>query len=138
MLKSTVNLFERMNLPQQLEQDAMQLAEQQGISLEQFVLWAVAEKVGALRQQAGLGNVPEIAWSVGASGLPTPVIQGTRIRVQTIAIAHQHWQLSPNQIATEYDLTEAQVQSALAFYATHRVEIDRAIVAEQALEQAHV
>jgi hypothetical protein len=38
------------NIPQQLQQDATQFAQQQGISPEQFVLLAVAEKVGALRQ----------------------------------------------------------------------------------------
>jgi uncharacterized protein (DUF433 family) len=126
-----------MNLPQQLQQDATQFAQQQGISLEQFVLWAVAEKVGALKQQADLA-FPEIAMRLGASGVLTPVIKGTNIRVQTIAIAHTQWQQSPSKIATEYDLTETQVQNALAYYETHRTEIDAAIAAEQALEPAHV
>jgi uncharacterized protein (DUF433 family) len=126
-----------MNLPQQLQQDATQFAQQQGISLEQFVLWAVAEKVGALKQQADLA-FPEIAMRLGASGVLTPVIKGTNIRVQTIAIAHARWQQSPGKIAAEYDLTETQVQNALAYYETHRTEIDAAIAAEQALEPAHV
>jgi uncharacterized protein (DUF433 family) len=126
-----------MNLPQQLQQDATQFAQQQGISLEQFVLRAVAEKVGALKQQADLA-FPEIAMRLGASGVLTPVIKGTNIRVQTIAIAHTQWQQSPSKIATEYDLTETQVQNALAYYETHRTEIDAAIAAEQALEPAHV
>jgi hypothetical protein len=77
-----------MDLPQQLQQDEAQFAQQQGISLEQFVLWAVAEKVGALKQQADLQAFPEIAMRMGASRIPTPVIKGTNIRVQTIAIAH--------------------------------------------------
>jgi uncharacterized protein (DUF433 family) len=126
-----------MNLPQQLQQDATQFAQQQGISLEQFVLWAVAEKVGALKQQADLA-FPEIAMRLGASGVLTPIIKGTNIRVQTIAIAHTRWQQSPSKIADEYDLTETQVQNALAYYETHRTEIDAAIAAEQALEPAHV
>jgi uncharacterized protein (DUF433 family) len=124
-----------MNLPQQLQQDATQFAQQQGISLEQFVLWAVAEKVGALKQQADLA-FPEIAMRLGASGVLTPIIKGTNIRVQTIAIAHTRWQQSSSKIATEYDLTETQVQNALAFYEAHRTEIDAAIAAEQALEPA--
>jgi uncharacterized protein (DUF433 family) len=126
-----------MNLPQQLQQDATQFAQQQGISLEQFVLWAVAEKVGALKQQADLA-FPEITMRLGASGVLTPIIKGTNIRVQTIAIAHARWQQSPSKIATEYDLTETQVQNALAFYEAHRTEINAAIAAEQALEPAHV
>jgi uncharacterized protein (DUF433 family) len=126
-----------MNLPQQLQQDATQFAQQQGISLEQFVLWAVAEKVGALKQQADL-TFPEIAMRLGARGVLTPIIKGTNIRVQTIAIAHSRWQQSPSKIATEYDLTETQVQNALAYYETHRTEIDAAIAAEQALEPAHI
>jgi uncharacterized protein (DUF433 family) len=126
-----------MNLPQQLQQDATQFAQQQGISLEQFVLWAVAEKVGALKQQTDLA-FPEIAMRLGTSGVLTPIIKGTNIRVQTIAIGHTQWQQSPSKIATEYDLTETQVQNALAYYETHRTEIDAAIAAEQALEPAHV
>jgi uncharacterized protein (DUF433 family) len=125
-----------MNLPQQLQQDAAQFAQQQGISLEQFVLWAVTEKVGALKQQANLRDFPEIAIRSGASGIPTPVIKGTNIRVQTIAIANIWWQQPPSMIANEYDLTETQVQKALAFYEAHRTEIDAAIAAEQALEPA--
>jgi hypothetical protein len=39
-----------LNLPAELKKEAEQLAERQGISLNQFILWSVAEKVGALRQ----------------------------------------------------------------------------------------
>jgi uncharacterized protein (DUF433 family) len=74
----------------------------------------------------------------GTSGIPTPVIRGTNIRVQTIAIAHTRWQQSASEIAEEYDLTETQVQSALEFYDTHRTEIDAAIALEQAIEAANV
>lgn len=127
-----------MNLPPQLQQEATQLAQQQGMSLEQFILWAVAEKVGVLKQQADQLAFPEIAICSGASGIPTPVIKGTKIRVQTLVTAHRRWQLSPSEIAKEYDLLETQVQSALTFYETHRAEIDAAIAVEQALEPAHV
>jgi uncharacterized protein (DUF433 family) len=47
------------------------------------------------------------------------------------------WGQSHEKIATDYDLTLAQVEEALAFYAAHRAEIDRAIEAEQTLEAAH-
>ena len=42
------------------------------------------------------------------------------------AIAAHQWELSPNQLAEEYGLTEAQVSDALGFYAAHQTEIDRA------------
>jgi hypothetical protein len=37
-----------LNLPAQLKQDAETWAARQGVSLNQFILWAVAEKVGSL------------------------------------------------------------------------------------------
>ncbi len=40
-----------LNLPQQLKQEAEAWAQRQGVSLNQFILWATAEKVGALSQQ---------------------------------------------------------------------------------------
>jgi uncharacterized protein (DUF433 family) len=126
-----------MNLPQQLQQDATQFAQQQGVSLDQFILWAVAEKVGKLKQQAERVSFPEIDMNVGASGVLVPVIKGTNIRVQTIAIASIRWQLPPSKIVEEYSLNESQVQSALSFYAAHRTEMDAAIAIEQALEASH-
>ena len=46
--------------------------------------------------------------------------------------------LTVEQIAAEYDLTESQVEEALAFYEAHRAEVDAALEAEQTLEEAHV
>jgi uncharacterized protein (DUF433 family) len=79
---------------------------------------------------------PHIIYRQGAAGQPTPVIRGTGIRVQTIAIAVQQWELTPARVAAEYDLTLAQVNDALAFYQAHRAEIDTAIMTEQDLEQS--
>lgn len=45
-----------LSLPVQLKQEAEMLATQQGVSLNQFILWAVAEKVGALSNKAALDN----------------------------------------------------------------------------------
>jgi hypothetical protein len=39
-----------LNLPGQLKQEAEKWAESQGVSLDEFILWAVAEKVGALKE----------------------------------------------------------------------------------------
>jgi uncharacterized protein (DUF433 family) len=67
--------------------------------------------------------------------LEFPRVPGTNIRIQTIAIAAQHWQWSVAQIADEYDLTEDQVKGALEFYAANRPAIDETIAAEQAAEE---
>ena len=40
-----------LNLPARLKHEAERWAANQGVSLNQFILWAVAEKVGALNQE---------------------------------------------------------------------------------------
>ena len=67
-----------------------------------------------------------------------PVLRGTGIRVLTLAVANHRWELSPSRIAEEYDLSEVQVNDALAFYHAHGLEIDAAIAAEQAAERDRV
>lgn len=81
---------------------------------------------------------PEITYVRGASGELAPVLRGTRLRVQTVVIAAHKWSLSPKEIAAEYDLSEAQVNDVLAFYAAHPREIDASIAAEQIIEAANV
>jgi uncharacterized protein (DUF433 family) len=127
-----------LNLPVQLQQEAEKLATLQGISFDQFILWAVAEKVASLKQPNDDRAFPEITYVRGASGQLAPVLRGTRLRVQTVVIAAEKWGLSPNQIATEYDLSEAQVNDVLAFYAAHSQEIDASIATEQIIEVANV
>ena len=78
-----------LNLPQQLKQEAETWARAQGVSLNQFILWATAEKVGSLNQQIDDPAFPQITYRRGASGIPMPVLRGTGLRVQTIAIAHE-------------------------------------------------
>ncbi len=125
-----------LSLPNQLKQDAETLAASQGISLNQFVLWAVAEKVGDLRSQVSDPAFPRISYRRGASGQLRPVLRGSNLRVQTIVIAATHWGLSPAQIAEEYGVSKSQVEEALRFYQAHRAETDAAIAAEEALEPA--
>ncbi|MGK7900039.1 MAG: DUF433 domain-containing protein [Hormoscilla sp.] len=127
-----------LNLPIKLQQKAEKLAAERGISLDRFILSAVAEKVGTFDLPTDDPSFPDITYRRGASGQEVPVLGGTSLRVQTIYIAAQQWGLSPHQIADEYDLTEAQVHDALAFAAAHRQEIETAIAAEQAIEAAHV
>ncbi|MBK8933847.1 MAG: DUF433 domain-containing protein [Chloroflexi bacterium] len=122
-----------LNLPQQLKQEAETWAQQQGVSLNQFILWATAEKVGALKQQLDDPQFPQITYRRGAAGIPMPVIRGTGIRVQAVAIAHEQWQMSAADIAAEYEVSVRQVEEALAFYAAHRSEIETHIAYEERL-----
>jgi uncharacterized protein (DUF433 family) len=91
----------------------------------------VAEKVGELRGSLDDPTFPGIDYRQGASGQPTPVVRGTGIRVQTVVIAADRWGLPTAQVATEYGLSEAQVEECLAFYTAHRAEIDAWIQAEE-------
>ena len=121
-----------LNLPDRLKQEVEQLAQNQGISLDQFVLWSVTEKVGTLKASFSL-----IAYRQGASGQIFPVVKGTGVRVQTLEIAAHKWGMSAAQIADEYDLSEEQVTEALRFYAANKEQVDLAIASEQELEAIH-
>ncbi len=125
-----------LNLPQQLKRDAEQWAAKQGVSLNQFILWSVAEKVGECKQQLDDSAFPRITYRRSASGSPVAVLRGTGIRVQTIVVATHDWGLSPAEIAAEYGVSETQVAEALTFYQHHRQEIDAALAAEDRLEEA--
>ena len=117
-----------LNLPDRLKQEVEQLAQSQGISLDQFVLWAVTEKVGTLK-----ASFPQIAYRQGASGQIFSVVKGTGVRVQTLAIANHKWGMIAAQIADEYDLSEEQVTEALRFYAVNKEQINLEIASEQKL-----
>jgi uncharacterized protein (DUF433 family) len=127
-----------LNLPAKLKQEAEQWAANQGVSLNQFILWSVAEKVGTLKQSLDDPAFPRVTYRRGAAGQPVPVVRGTGIRIQTVVVAAQRWDLTPDQIAAEYGLTEAQVKETLAFYETHRSEIDADLAVEQAMEESRV
>ena len=113
-----------LNLPVKLKQEAEELAASQGVSLNQFILWAVADKVGALHQNLDDPDFPHVTYRRGASGSPVPVVRGTGIRVQTIVVAHEDWKMTPAQIAADYGLDVMKVNQALAFCRKHRAEID--------------
>lgn len=125
-----------LSLPAQLKQEAEAWAAAQGVSLNQFIMWAVAEKVGELRQNLDDPSFPQITYRRGAAGVPAPVIRGTGIRVQTVVIAAEQWEMELSEIAAAYALSDAQISEALAFYGAHTEEIDQAIETEAALEQA--
>jgi len=123
-----------LNLPAELKREAEDWAGQQGVSLNQFILWSVAEKVGALKQSLDDPAFPGITYRRGAAGQPTPVIRGTGLRVQTVVVAAQQWRMTPEEIAGEYELPKSQVEEALAFYEAHREEIDAAMAVDKQLE----
>ncbi len=82
-----------LNLPIDLKQEAASLAKRQGVSLNQFILWSVSERVGSLRQSLDDTRLPQISYRRGASGIPTPILSGTGIRVQTIVTCIQNWEV---------------------------------------------
>lgn len=61
-----------------------------------------------------------------------PRIAGRRITVQNIVIWHEWMGYTADEIATEYDLTLAEIYAALAYYYDNPQEIDEAIKASQA------
>ncbi|ETW94652.1 MAG: hypothetical protein ETSY2_49450 [Candidatus Entotheonella gemina] len=124
-----------LNIPTQLKQQAETWAKQQSVSLNQFILGAISEKMERLESRLDDPQFPHMVYQRGVAGQPIPKIRGTNIRVQTIVIAHRDWGLSHAQITEDYDLNEIQVREAWAFYQAHRDEIDAVIAAEEILEQ---
>ena len=123
-----------LSLPAQLKREAEQFANEQGVSLNQFILWAVSDKVGSLRQLLDDPAFPHITYRRGAGGRPEPVLRGSGLRVQTVAVAAQKWAMLPDRIAEEFGQPEPAVREALAFYQSHRDEMDASLVAEQVAE----
>ena len=124
-----------LNLPSQLKRSAEEWASRQGVSLNQFILWAVSEKVGALSQLMDDPEFPQITYRRGSSGVPVPVLRGTGIRVQTIVIANQNWQMAPEEIAENYELSLKQIEEALSFFEELRAEIEGHIAHEDRLTE---
>jgi uncharacterized protein (DUF433 family) len=125
-----------LNLPQDLKREAEEIASAQGISLNQFIMWSVSEKVASLRQNLDDPNFPGITYRRGASGWVTPVLRGSNIRVQTL-ITDLDNGLTDQEIAAEYELRAEQIREARAFYNAHSHEIDASIQREQQIETAH-
>ena len=127
-----------LNLPVDLKQDATQVAEQQGISLNQLILWSLTEKVTALKGKLDDPNFPSIAYKLDTENQLVPTLRGKGIRVQTIVIAFQHWNEPVSEIARQYDLSQLAVKEALAFYQAHKAAVDALILANNLLGDAHV
>ena len=65
-----------------------------------------------------------------------PRISGRRITVQDIVVWHERMAISADEIATEYELSLADVYAALAYYFDHREEIDQTIASDDAFVAA--
>ena len=63
----------------------------------------------------------------------SPAFAGHRITVANIVIWHERLGKSADEIATEYDLTLADVYAALAFYFDNREAIEESIAKSKAL-----
>jgi uncharacterized protein (DUF433 family) len=127
-----------LNLPKELKLAASQLAKQQGVSLNQFFLWSISEKVSELKTCIDDPCFPMITYRRGVSGIPTPIVRGTGIRVETLVVAHKHWDNSASELAEEYDISLDAVEAALSYYQSHQEEIDTLIRIEQEIEAQHV
>lgn len=66
-----------------------------------------------------------------------PRIAGRRIPVSQIVYLYRDQATSIVEFEQHFDLTAAQVYTALAYYYDHREEIDRLIEADLAAEQGH-
>jgi uncharacterized protein (DUF433 family) len=122
-----------LNLPTKLKQEAEEWASRQGVSLNQFIMWSVADKVASLQHGLDDPEFPGITYRRGASGAITPILRGSSLRVQTLVVDMQQGE-TPEKLAEEYDLEIERVREAQAFYDAHRAEVDAAIKADQNLE----
>lgn len=56
-----------------------------------------------------------------------PRLAGRRVRVQDVVVWHEWLGLSADDIATNYDLTLAEIYAALAYYFDNPREVDAAL-----------
>jgi uncharacterized protein (DUF433 family) len=127
-----------LNLPVDLKREAEQVAEQQGISLNQLILWSLTEKVTSLKGKLDDPNFPSITYKVDTEHQLVPIIRSKGIRVQTIAISYHHWKESETEIAKQYDISPSVVKEALSFYNAHKTAVDALISENDASEGEHV
>jgi len=116
-----------LNLPVDLKHDAEQVAERQGVSLNQLILWSLAEKVTTLKSKIDDPNFPDITYKLDSDNQLVPIIKGKGIRVQTLMIAYYNWKESVAEISQQYDLPQKTVKQALSFYEAHKKAMDALI-----------
>lgn len=126
-----------LKLPPKLQQEAEKYAADQGITLENLIIWAIAEKIGILKQKVDNNLFEDIIYCQSIEGQMIPKLRGTNIQVKTLVIALKNWQLTPQQVADEYGISEEQVNNVMAFYEQHRQEIDAAIATDKVFESIY-
>ena len=65
-----------------------------------------------------------------------PHIDGHRIRVQDIVVWHERLGMSVDEISADYNLSLAEIYSALAYYFDYKTEIDQDIEGDEAYFEA--
>ena len=126
-----------LKLPPKLQQEAEKYATVQGITLDNLIIWAIAEKIGSLKQSLEDNNFPDIVYYCNQEGGMIPKLRGTNIQVKTLVVAVKNWQLTYQKVADEYGISEEQVNNVMAFYEQHRQEIDTAIATDKVLESIY-
>ena len=56
-----------------------------------------------------------------------PCVAGTGLRVTDLVIAHLFHKRTPDEVASDYDISLAQVYASLAYYYQHKAELDEDI-----------
>ncbi len=120
-----------------VKNEAALLAKQQGVSLNQFFQWAIAEKVTELKTSLDDPRFPAITYRRSGTGRVAPVLRGTGIHVETIAVAVHTFGETAESLAADYSVPVEAVNEALAFYEAHRTEIDDLISIDRELQARH-
>ena len=56
-----------------------------------------------------------------------PCIEGTGLRVTDLVLAHLFHERTPDEVASDYEISLAQVYASLAYYYEHKSELDEDI-----------
>ncbi|MBK1633458.1 hypothetical protein CKO31_22450 [Thiohalocapsa halophila] len=78
---------------------------------------------------------PHVEIRSGVAG-GQPHVSGRRIKVRDVAFQQEYLGRDADEIATELDLTLAEVHAALAYYFDHRDEIEQTVADRDALVAA--
>lgn len=98
-----------------------------------FVVARGQTRVRIRREESmGIVTTTHIVSTTGVCG-GRPRIDGHRITVENVAVWHEQMGMTVEEIASEYNLSLAEVHAALAYYFDHRPEIADRLKEAQAL-----
>jgi hypothetical protein len=78
-----------LNLPPVLKEEAKAMASQPGVSLNQFIVWAVAEKIGGLKGRLDDPRFPHVTYPAGRSGARSATAAAGALEAEPLAIAEE-------------------------------------------------